>query len=200
MTKCGSADEIRIGPQLAVPDWACKRISVLEYRRQLLWLLRYVSLMSASSFMWPFARADCRTWVLFVIVTCCGIAIFKWAPNLSWWSSLNFALSSSLRLLKSIAMEASLPSLRLLNALERRVLKSPPLHFEQSPSSRTASPHEPQNRFAIGNDMYSKQHTTKQRVAMETCKVRTPMQDGEIDARCEHQCKQQWTEMATDEN
>ena len=34
---------------------------------------------------------------------------------------------------------------------------------------------------------------------METCKVRTPMQDGGTDVRCEHQCKQQWTEMATDE-
>ena len=25
------------------------------------------------------------------------------------------------------------------------------------------------------------------------------MQDGGMDVRCEHQCKQQWTEMATDE-
>jgi len=41
---------------------------------------------------------------------------------------------------------------------------------------------------------------SKQRAAMEECKVRTPMQDGGINARCEHQCKQQWTEMATDEN
>ena len=31
--------------------------------------------------------------------------------------------------------------------------------------------------------------TTKQRTAMVTCKVRTPMQDGGINARCEHRCK-----------
>ena len=30
-------------------------------------------------------------------------------------------------------------------------------------------------------------------------KVRAPMLDGGTDVRCEHQCKQQWTEMATDE-
>ena len=67
------------------------------------------------------------------------------------------------------------------------------------PSVRTFAPQLPQNAFAIGNDTYSKQNTTKQRAAMETCKVRTPMQDGGIDVRCEHQCKQQWTEIATDE-
>ena len=31
--------------------------------------------------------------------------------------------------------------------------------------------------------------TTKQRTAMVTCKVRTPMQDGGINVRCEHRCK-----------
>ena len=30
-------------------------------------------------------------------------------------------------------------------------------------------------------------------------KVRAPMLDGGTDVRCEHQCKQQWAEMATDE-
>ena len=30
--------------------------------------------------------------------------------------------------------------------------------------------------------------------------MRTPMQDGGMNVRCEHQCKQQWTETATDED
>ena len=39
-TEVSLGDEIRIGPKLAVTDWACKRMSVLEYLRQLLRLLR----------------------------------------------------------------------------------------------------------------------------------------------------------------
>ena len=34
----------------------------------------------------------------------------------------------------------------------------------------------------------------------DKCKVRTPMQDCGINVKCEHQCKQQLTEMATDED
>ena len=45
----------------------------------------------------------------------------------------------------------------------------------------------------------ARKRTPKQRAEMETCKVRTPMQDGWIDVRCEHQCKQQWAEMAADD-
>ena len=63
-----------------------------------------------------------------------------------------------------------------------------------------AEPHTMHNQRGDGSNKRACTKANHLKGTQEKCKVRAPMQDGGINVRCEHQCEQQWTDMATDED